>query len=333
MNFGGGDTTILAVIFLGTLVTVVLVFYGIRMVTAGAQQRMKQRVNRVKGGGGSAAAKQAAVSLKISQEYSSIQSFDKILKKFLPHPDKLRKRLRMTGKKISIGNYVLMCLVFGVVTAFAVKKFAGMPMPVAGLSGVVIGMLVPHFIIGYLVNRRLTKFVRLFPEAIDLIVRGLKSGLPSTESMKVVGAELPDPVGEEFRRVADALKFGKTLDQALWSTAERIDTPEFNFFVISLAIQQETGGNLTETLQNLSEILRKRRQMKLKIKALSSEAKASAYIIGALPFVMFFIILALNPDYMMTLFRDPRGIMMTIGGGIWMGIGFFVMYKMVRFEI
>lgn len=333
MNFAGDETKILAVIFLGTLVTLMLVFYGIRMVTAGAKQRMKHRLNRVKGVGGSTAAKQAAVNLKISSEYSSNESFNKVLKKFLPHPDKLRKRLKMTGKNISIGNYVLMCLAFGVVTTFCVKKFGGMPIAVSGLSGVAVGMLIPHMIIGYLVSRRLKKFVQLFPEAIDLIVRGLKSGLPSTESMKVVGAELPDPVGEEFRRIADALKFGKTLDVALWDAAERLDTPEFNFFVISLAIQQETGGNLTETLQNLSEILRKRRQMKLKIKALSSEAKASAYIIGALPFVMFFIILAINPDYMMTLFRDPRGIMMTIGGGIWMSIGFFVMWKMVRFEI
>ncbi len=333
MNFAGEDTTLLAVIFLGTLVTLVLVFYGIRMVTAGAQQRMKQRLNRIRGGTGTPAGKQAAVNLKISQDYSSIQSFDKVLKKFLPHPDKLRKRLKMTGKNISIGTYVLMCVVFAVAAAFCVKKFAGVPTSVAGLAGLSVGLLLPHMIIGFLVKRRLKKFIDAFPEAIDLIVRGLKSGLPSTESMKVVGAELPDPVGEEFRRIADALKFGKTLDQALWSAAERIDTPEFKFFVISLAIQQETGGNLTETLQNLSEILRKRRQMKLKIKALSSEAKASAYIIGSLPFIMFFIILSLNYEYMMMLLRDPRGIMLAFGGAVWMGIGFFVMYKMVRFEI
>ena len=184
-----------------------------------------------------------------------------------------------------------------------------------------------------MIARRLAKFVANFPEAIDLIVRGLKSGLPVTESMKVVGQELPDPVGVEFRRIADNLKFGKTLDEALWTAGRRLDVAEFKFFVISLSIQQETGGNLTETLDNLSDILRKRRQMRLKVKAMSSEARASAMIIGALPFIMFGIIFLLNRDYIMTLFIDPRGVMMVGFVITLMMLGFFVMYKMVRFEI
>ena len=173
----------------------------------------------------------------------------------------------------------------------------------------------------------------LFPDAIDLMVRGLRSGLPVIESVAAAGRELADPVGTEFRRIADAVRFGQALEDAMWDTAARLDTPEFKFFVISLAVQRETGGNLAETLGNLSDILRRRRQMRLKIKAMSSEARASAMILGSLPFIMFAIIYLMNPGYEAMLFTDPRGRIMLFGGLLLMGAGIAVMRKMVRFEI
>jgi tight adherence protein B len=181
--------------------------------------------------------------------------------------------------------------------------------------------------------KRLKLFTSQFPDAIDLIVRGLKSGLPVTESISAVGHEMQDPVGFEFRHIFDCVKFGQPIEEALWDTARRLDTPEFKFFVISISVQRETGGNLSEALGNLSNILRRRRQMGLKIKAMSSEAKASAIILGSLPFIMFGIIFAMNPDYEMVLFNDPRGQMMLgVGLGV-MSTGILVMNKMVRFEI
>ncbi|MEQ9360328.1 MAG: type II secretion system F family protein, partial [Rhodospirillales bacterium] len=129
------------------------------------------------------------------------------------------------------------------------------------------------------------------------------------------------------------VKFGAKINDALWATAHRLDIPEFKFFVVSLSVQQETGGNLAETLANLSDILRRRRQMKLKIKAMSSEAKASAMILGSLPFVMFCIIYLMNPDYESLLFTDPRGRLILGGGLVAMAMGVFVMSRMVRFEI
>jgi tight adherence protein B len=188
-------------------------------------------------------------------------------------------------------------------------------------------------VVGMLGRRRLNKFVALFPEAIDLIVRGLKSGLPISESIKVVGTEIVDPVGTEFQQISDSIKFGMSMTDALWAAASRIDMPDYRFFVISLSIQQETGGNLAETLENLSTVLRRRRQMKLKIKAFSSEAKASAYIIGSLPFIMFGLIMMMNYGYEITLFTDPRGLMMVAAGLTSFLIGIAVMYKMVKFEI
>jgi tight adherence protein B len=188
-------------------------------------------------------------------------------------------------------------------------------------------------VVSRLIKKRLVKFTNLFPEAIELIVRGLKSGLPVQESIQVVGNEIADPVGVEFREISDALKIGQTIEEAMWEASRRLDTPEFKFFVISLVIQRETGGNLTETLGNLSDILRKRKQMKLKIKAMSSEARASALIIGALPFAMFGILFLMNPAYVSQLFQETRGLMLLGVGGVSMSIGFFVMGKMIRFEI
>ena len=190
----------------------------------------------------------------------------------------------------------------------------------------------PIFILS-LISRRVGKFTAKFPDAIELLVRGLRSGLPITETMGVVGSEVEGPVGEEFRSISDKMKIGRTLDQALQETADRLGTPEFQFFCITIAIQRETGGNLAETLANLAEVLRKRSQMKLKIKAMSSESKASAYIIGALPFIVFGMIWTINDTYMQGFFIDQRLMIAGGGGIIWMGIGAFIMAKMINFEI
>jgi tight adherence protein B len=157
--------------------------------------------------------------------------------------------------------------------------------------------------------------------------------LPISETIGVVGQEVDGPVGEEFRSVSDKMKIGRTMDAALQETADRLGTPEFQFFVITIAIQRETGGNLAETLANLSNVLRLRGQMKLKIKAMSSESKASAYIIGALPFIVFGLIWFINGKYMQNFFVDERLMAIGMGGMVWMAIGAFIMSKMISFEI
>ena len=158
---------------------------------------------------------------------------------------------------------------------------------------------------------------------------------PSTSepTTPIVSGEIPGPVGIEFRAVSDKMKIGRTMEAALQETADRLATAEFQFFVITLAIQRETGGNLAETLSNLADVLRKRAQMKLKIRAMSSESKASALIVGALPFIVFGMIWFINNGYMLKFFQDER--LMVAGGGglIWMSLGAFIMAKMVNFEI
>ncbi|MGH6797682.1 MAG: type II secretion system F family protein, partial [Roseiarcus sp.] len=208
------------------------------------------------------------VILRLDQRKQT--GLDGIVKRFLPRPELLRLRLLRTGHSIGLGTYAIICggtvaVCLGALLFFSVPPALALP------GGIILGLVVPHIGVAFLAARRAKKFTALFPEAIGLMVRGIKSGLPIGETMIVVGQEVPDPVGEEFRRVADQVRLGQSLENALWETAKRIGTPEIKFLVVSLSVQKETGGNLAETLENLDTILRRRRQMKLKIKAMSSE--------------------------------------------------------------
>ena len=244
----------------------------------------------------------------------------------------LAVRLNRTGKGWSVSQYVYASV--GLALGVAVVVFALSRAPLLSLGvGLLIGAGLPHMVIGYLINKRTNLFVSKFPDGIELLVRGLRSGLPVTETLGIVATEVPGPVGYEFKSVIDRIKVGKTMEDALQDTADKLGIAEFNFFTITLAIQRETGGNLAETLSNLSEVLRKRAQMKLKIRAMSSESKASAYIVGSLPFLVTAAIAFLNPEYMAPFLTDDRLIVAGLGAGVWMGIGVLIMAKMVNFEI
>ena len=251
---------------------------------------------------------------------------------FVPRPELLRKRMAMTGKDWTLSQFVVAVGITAVVAGSGAIA-AGLPVLLVILLAVLAGLAVPNFVINVMVQRRVKAFTARFPDAIDLLVRGLRSGLPVSETISVVASEVPGPVGAEFRSVTDKMKIGKTMDQAMQETADRLGTPEFQFFCITLSIQKETGGNLAETLSNLAEVLRKRLQMKLKIAAMSSESKASALIIGCLPFVVFGLIMFINPEYMSKFFTDERLIVAGLGGMLWMSIGAFIMRQMINFEI
>ena len=255
-----------------------------------------------------------------------------LAERFIPNPALLSRRLAQTGRAITLPQYALACaalvLIFG-----TVLMMRGLPVPLSIFLALFLGIGIPHKLIARMIKRRVTQFTARFPDAIDLMVRGLRAGLPISETLGVVGEEIPGPIADEFRSVSDKMKIGRTMDAALQDTADRLGTPEIQFFVITLAIQRETGGNLAETLNNLSEVLRKRAQMKLKIRAMSSESKASAWIVGSLPFIVFALISFLNYEYMSKFFSDERLMIAGGGGLVWMGIGVFIMAKMVDFEI
>jgi len=320
------------VVSLGGAAAVVLLFLGIASSFNLERKRIMRRLERTQKGPTLATAS-SKITVRIDGSDSSIRGFDRLIKRIMPNPEKLRERLARTGKRISLGEYVLACGLVGVMTYLVLSVIFDLPAVVGTLFGVALGLGLPYLVVGFLAERRLKQFTNTFPEAIELIVRSLKSGLPVTEAIKSVGVEMADPVGVEFRRIADSFTFGATLDQALWAAAPRLDTPEFRFFIISLSVQQETGGNLAETLENLANILRRRKQMRKKIRAMCAEARASAMILGSLPFIIFGALLLVNPDYAMVLIHHPKGrlVLFMACSSLLTGIG--IMFKMARFEI
>jgi tight adherence protein B len=307
----------------------VLAFMALQGPSAGKNLKRRMELIKERHGDVLAGNAQAQIRKLLAERGSKLEGYASTL---IPKPALLRKRLEQTGKEISLGKYALVCV--GVTAAVGfLLMLRGAPVILSLLMGLFCGVGGPHFVIGKMIKRRINKFNSNFPDAIELMVRGLRSGLPITETLGIVASEVQGPVGIEFRMVADKMKIGRTMEAALQDTADRLGTAEFQFFVITLAIQRETGGNLAETLSNLADVLRKRAQMKLKIRAMSSESKASAYIVGSLPFVVFGLVMMINPHYMGGFFTDQRLEVAGIGGMIWMGIGALIMAKMVNFEI
>lgn len=267
-----------------------------------------------------------------SNKDSGIPLLDHLIK-LLPNPEKLRKRLARTGEEISLGEYFLINAVAFSIAFLVFAKLLGWAQVPSVFLSIMTGLGLPHFIVGKLGARRLKKFLANFPEAIDTMCRGLRSGLPVTESIAAVGREMPDPVGVEFHRISDGVRLGKSLESAMWEITRRIDTPEFRFLIIAMSIQRETGGNLAETMGNLAELIRKRRQLRLKIRAMSSEAKASAMIIGSMPFIMFTLLMFVSPNYMSVMIYETSGRIILGIGGFWMAMGWFIMSKMISFEL
>jgi tight adherence protein B len=319
----------LLIILIGGLGALGLAFLGIRGPSAAATVKRRLELIRERHGDTIASNAQAQIRKLFAQRASRMEGYASSL---IPKPALLRKRLEMTGKNITLARYATVCV--GVLSFITLAlTLRGAPFLLSILIGMFFGVGGPHFVIGKMIKRRIKKFNTNFPDAIELMVRGLRSGLPITETLGIVASEISGPVGLEFRIVVDKMKIGKTMESALQDTADRLGTAEFQFFVITLAIQRETGGNLAETLSNLADVLRKRAQMMLKIRAMSSESKASAYIVGSLPFVVFGLVWMINPGYMGGFFSDQRLMVAGMGGMVWMGIGAFIMAKMVNFEI
>lgn len=331
--FGEGIGAMEIAIVLAALMmagVLVLIFY---VATDTGRRRQEQRVTgmRDRAMGTAIAVEQLAQASAVKRETDT--TLDTLVKRFMPKPDQLRLRLQRTGRAISIGQYGAAICVIGAIVGLLCWLVFDFKPPMAGLVGFGAGIWFPHLAIGYMISRRQNQFTERFPEGLDIIVRGLRAGLPISESIVNARSEVPEPVRTVYGQIADGVNLGQNLEDAIGDAAKILDTPELKFFAVSLSVQRETGGNLAETLANLAEILRRRRQMKLKVKAMSSEARASAYILGSLPFIMFGLIFFVNTAYAMELFTDPRGMMMVGVGILMMLIGIGIMIKMVNFEI
>ena len=265
---------------------------------------------------------------QLQDSLNQIEATEKQRKKRLT----MRISLQQAGVDLPVRSFYLISFGLGLVIAFA-AMFAGVPWYAGIAAGAVGAFGLPRWVVNFLRKRRQNTFVTDFADAIDVMVRGLKAGLPLTDAMKVIASESGPPVGPEFTEVVEGQRVGITIDQGLERMFERMPLPEVNFLGIVMAIQAKTGGNLAEALANLSRVLRDRKKMKAKIAAVSQEAKASAAIIGALPFCIMGGMMVLSPDYLTPLFEEKIGHIMIAGSGLWMGTGILIMRKMINFDI
>lgn len=280
---------------------------------------------------GGQAMKVASRALKSRREQveNSLKEMEGRRKKSKSPP--LGTRLTQAGLSWSKQQFMIFSAVLGAVAFVGVLLVGGGPIG-AALTAFAAGFGLPRWILSFLKRRRENQFLDRFPDAIDVVVRGIKSGLPLGDSLRVIANESPEPVRSEFRYVLETQAIGLPLGEACAKLFERMPVPEANFFAIVISIQQKSGGNLSEALGNLSKVLRDRKKMKGKIQAMSTEAKASASIIGALPIAVMTIVYLTSPDYITLLWTDRLGHLMLAGSAVWMSIGILVMRKMINFD-
>ena len=240
-------------------------------------------------------------------------------------------KLKQAGLELSLRTFVIISVAMGLIGALLAFVLGGNILIVLGV-GIAMGLGLPRWVVNMKAKARMKKFSLAFPDAVDVLVRGIKTGLPVHDCFKVIARESPEPLAGEFRLLVEGMGVGLTLADALDKMYMRMPTPELKFFAIVIAIQQKSGGNLAEALSNLTSVLRARRMMGEKIKAMSSEAVASAAIIGSLPPAVMIMVTLTSPSYMTVLFTDVRGHVMLLGAALWMATGVFVMKRMINFK-
>jgi tight adherence protein B len=243
----------------------------------------------------------------------------------------LRTKLARAGLSIKPRTYYLLSAASGILGGLIVL-ISGSGAIVSLLAAFACGFGLPRFVLSRMIRRRQEKFLVEFANAIDIIVRGIKSGLPLPDCLQIIASESPEPVKSEFIDLVEQQKVGVPLSRAFERMYDRVPLQEVNFFAIVIAIQAQTGGNLAEALGNLSQVLRDRYRLQAKVKAFSAEAKASAMIIGALPPCVMLLVYITTPDYIGILFHEKLGNVMLIASGVWMLMGVLVMRKMIHFD-
>lgn len=311
---------------------------GVGWVAVGAMgdAQSKKRVDRAVGGrmarvrGAAAPTDQAAQRRKQVQD--SLKEMEQRQKDQRKKTVTLKARIQQAGMSFQPSLFWIVSAGLAL-AGFAIALITGQSLIVSGGIALVSGLGMPRWWLGFLAGRRRKKFTGEFANALDVIVRGIKSGLPLNDCLKIIATESPEPIAGEFQQLVEGIAVGVSIEDGLNRMCERMPLPELNFFRTVLVIQQKTGGNLAEALGNLSVVLRSRKLMREKIGALSSEAKSSAGIIGSLPPFVLIVVYTTTPDYMGAMFTHPTGQLMLLGSVTWMAIGIFVMRGMINFKI
>jgi tight adherence protein B len=335
----GLDLTMLLIVFLAA-VSAASVAYAFLFARIETDKKAGARLTRVKAAEadiGKAKAARDRVQ-ELSKRRKSLQDTLKDLEKKQEEKNKyigdksLKSRLTQTGLPLTVGRFTMISVAIGIFATLGLLV-AGMSLLAALGAGFVVAFGLPRWILGFLVKRRRNKFLEELPNALDVMVRSIKSGLPLNDAIRMIASDGKDPVKTEFQRVVESQRVGLSVPDACTRMLQTMPLAEVNFFAIVITIQSQAGGNLSEAIGNLAKVLRERRKMKAKVQALSMEAKASAVIIGALPFIVATLVYLTSPQYMMILFTDTRGHLIMLGSAVWMTIGIVVMRNMINFDI
>ncbi|KQV44610.1 MULTISPECIES: type II secretion system F family protein [unclassified Rhizobium] len=334
----GIDIIVLAIAALAALSTAGLA-YGVMFARIETEKKAESRVRKV------AASETDRVKVKaardrmteMSKRRKSVQDSLKELEKKQQEKSAkaaptMKMRLVQAGLGITVPQFYILSVVLGVVLGL-LAFVAGAGLLIAPGVMLIAAAGLPRWIVNFLIKRRCKQFLDEFPNALDVMVRSIKSGLPLNDAIRLIANDGQEPVKTEFRRIIEAQQVGMNIPEACARMINNIPLPEVNFFAIVIAIQAQAGGNLSEALGNLGKVLRERRKMKAKVQALSMEAKASACIIGALPFIVATLVYMTSPDYMSILFTDQRGHLIMGISGFWMSVGIWVMRNMINFDI
>jgi tight adherence protein B len=272
-------------------------------------------------------------TLRRVEKAGRLPTLDKLLWRWFPNASSIRQKLQTSGMNVTLGDFAFATLALAMAMAFLLYLVLDMPPGVALFGSMMIGMGLPNVVIGMKAKKRGRQFNLLFPEAIDLIVRALRAGLPVQEAIGTVSRDIKDPVGGIFRRAQQEMQLGVPIDTALWRVAKTVQTDEFNFLIVALSIQRDTGGNLAETLANLSALLRARQQLRLKIRAFTSEARTTMLIMAGLPFLVGGALFLVSPSYISPLVTTSTGQMVAAAAACSMGLGIFIMNKIATIKV
>jgi tight adherence protein B len=336
----GIDPTILAIVLL-VAVSTGAVAYGVLYSRIETDKKTTSRINRVRSAATDTSQVKAARDRvqEISKRRKSVQdSIKELEKKQQQEKTKkanamsLKAKLVQSGLPVTLTQFYLLSAAFGLLV-LAMTFLSGMPPLVMAGASFVAGLGLPRWIVGFLVSRRQKQFLEEFPNSLDVMVRSIRSGLPLNDAIRMIASDGQEPVKSEFRRIVESQQLGLSVPESVTRMHQTMPLSEVSFFAIVIAIQGQAGGNLSEALANLSRVLRDRKKMKAKVNALSMEAKASAAIIGALPFIVALLVYLTSPGYIMLLFTDSRGHLILGFSAIWMSIGLVVMRNMINFEI
>lgn len=328
----GLDVTTMSFVIAGGFLLTFMALYG---VFGGffAERRLRDRMEDVQARARTGSRTLQMATLRRVEKQGRLPTLDKLLWRFFPNSTSVRRKLQATGTNMTLGDYAFASLSLAIGVAFVLFLVFDMSPGPALAGAAMIGFGLPHVWVGWRAKKRGQKFNLLFPEAVDLIVRALRAGLPVQEAIGNVARDIKEPIGSLFQRVQQEVQLGTPVETALWRAAQTVQTDEFNFLIVALSIQRDTGGNLAETLANLSQLLRARQQLRLKIRAFTSEARTTMMIMVGLPFLVGGGLFLISPNYIGTLFTTESGQIIAFIAACSMGFGVFVMNRIATIKV